>query len=50
MGFPGGSVVTNLPAMHEMPVRFLGWDSPMEKEMAIHASILPEKSHDRGAW
>ena len=40
MGFPGGSVIKNLPAMHEMQVRFLGWEVPMEKEMAIHVSIL----------
>ena len=40
MGFPGGSVVKNLPVMQEMQVRFLGWEDPLEKEMATHSSIL----------
>ena len=30
----------NLPAMQETWVRFLGWEDPLEKEMAIHSSIL----------
>ena len=38
MGFPGGSVVKNLPAMQE--TRVLGWEVPLEKGMAIHSSIL----------
>ena len=33
-------VVKNLPAMQETQVRFLGWEDPLEKEMAIHSSIL----------
>ena len=24
-------LVKNLPAMHETPVRFLGWEDPLEK-------------------
>ena len=40
MGFPGGSVVRNLPAMWETQVRFLGWEDPLDKEMATHSSIL----------
>ena len=45
MGFPGGSVVKNLPAMQEMQVQSLKIDSileedPLEKEMATHSSIL----------
>ena len=40
MGFPGGSVVKNLPAKQEMCVRSLGWEDPLEKEMATHSSIL----------
>ena len=32
--------VKNLPAMQEIPVRFLGWEDPLEKRMAIHSSIL----------
>ena len=31
--------VNNLPAMQETGVRFLGWDDPLEKEMATHSSI-----------
>ena len=32
--------VKNLPAMHETWVQSLGWNNPLEKEMAIHSSIL----------
>ena len=32
--------VKNLPAMQETQVRSLGWDDPLEKEMATHFSIL----------
>ena len=42
-GFPGGSVVKNLPAMQEtqkMLVRSLGREDPLEKGMATHSSIL----------
>ena len=31
--------VKNLPAMQETWVRSLGWDDPLEKEMATHSSI-----------
>ena len=40
MGFPGGSVVKNPPAMQETQVWPLGWEDPLEKEMATHSSIL----------
>ena len=30
----------NLPAMQETQVRSLGWEDPLEKEMATHSSIL----------
>ena len=50
MGFPGGSVVKNLPAMQETRVRSLGQEDPLEKEMATHSSILMENPMDRGAW
>ena len=33
-------MVKNLPAMRETRVRSLGWEDPLEKEMAIHSSIL----------
>ena len=39
-GFPGGSVVKNLPAMQEMQVQSLSQEDPLEKEMATHSSIL----------
>ena len=32
--------VKNLPAMQETWVQSLGWDDLLEKEMAIHFSIL----------
>ena len=39
-GFPGGLEVKNLPAMLETQVPSLGWEDPLEKEMATHSSIL----------
>ena len=39
MGVPGGSD-DNLPAMHKIWVRSLGWDDPLQKEMATHCVIL----------
>jgi len=30
----------HLPAMRETRVRSLGWEDPLEKEMATHSSIL----------
>ena len=33
-------LVQNLPAMQETQVWFLGWEQPLEKEMATHSSIL----------
>jgi len=39
-GFPGGSDVKNLPAMHEFPVPSLGQEDLLEKRMATHSSIL----------
>ena len=35
--------VKNLPAMQETWVQFLGQEDPLEKEMAIHSSILAWK-------
>ena len=29
-----------LPGMQETQVRSLGWEDPLEKEMAAHSSIL----------
>ena len=39
-GFPSGSAVKNLPAVPKMQVRSLGWEDPLEEEMATHSSIL----------
>ena len=39
-GFPGGSVVKNLPVMLEMQVQSLGQEDPLEEEMATHSSIF----------
>ena len=36
-------MVKCLPAMRETQVRFLGWEDPLEKEMAIHSSTLAWK-------
>ena len=33
-------MVKTLPAMQEIQVRSLGWEDPLEMEMATHASIL----------
>ena len=33
-------MVKNLPAMQETRVPSLGWEDRLEKEMAIHSSIL----------
>ena len=35
--------VKRLPTMRETQVRFLGWEDPLEKEMAIHSSTLAWK-------
>ena len=39
-GFPGGSVVKNLPAKQETQVQSLGREDPLEKEKATPSSIL----------
>ena len=36
-------LVKNLPAMRETWVRSLGWEDPLEKEMATYFSILAWK-------
>ena len=46
MGFPGGSVVKNLPAMQEpqeLQVRSLGPEDPLEESMATHSSVIAGK-------
>ena len=39
-GFPGGSVVKNLPAKQETRVQLRGQEVSLEKETASHSSIL----------
>ena len=42
-GFPGGSAVKNPPAMQKLKetrVQSLGQEDPLEKDMAMHFSIL----------
>ena len=36
-------MVKRLPTMQETWIRSLGWEDPLEKEMAIHSSILAWK-------
>ena len=36
-------MVKRVPAMWETWVRSLGWEDPLEKEMATHSSILAWK-------
>ena len=36
----GGSVVKNPLAMQERQVPSLGWEDPLEKEMATHSSVI----------
>ena len=45
--------VKRLPAMRETRVRFLGWEDPLAKEMAIHSSTLAWKipwTEEPGPW
>ena len=36
-------MVKNPPAVEETWVQSLGWEDPLDKEMATHSSILPCK-------
>ena len=38
--FPVAQTAKNLPAVQETGVRSLGWEGPLEKEMASHSSIF----------
>ena len=40
MGFPGSSLVKNPPAMQETPVRFLGWEDPLERDRLLTPIFL----------
>ena len=51
-GFPGDSD-GSLPAMQDTWVWSLGWEDPLEKEMATHSSILAWKilwTEEPGGW
>ena len=54
LGFPGGSVVKNLPAKQKARVRSLGGEDPLEKAVATHSSILaweiPWTEEPGGLW
>ena len=44
-------LVKNLPALWETWVQSLGWEDPLDEEMATNSSSLAWKtSMDRGAW
>ena len=53
-GFPDGSAVNNLPVMQEfqeIKVQSLGWEDPLEEDMATHSSILARRiPRTDGAW
>ena len=36
-------LVKTLPTMQETQIQFLGWEDPLEKEMATHPSILAQE-------
>ena len=36
-------LVETLPAMQETRIQFLGWEVPLEKEMATHFRILAQE-------
>ena len=40
LGFPGGSLVKNLPANAGVEARSLHQEDPLEKEMATHSNIF----------
>ena len=44
-------LIKNPPAMQETWVQSLGWEDPLEEEMATYFSILAWRIPvDRGAW
>ena len=42
--------IKNLPTMQKTWVGFLGWEDPLDKEMATHSSVLDGEALDGGAW
>ena len=50
-GLPWWLRLKNLPAVQKTWVQSLGWEGPLEEEMATHSSILAWRiPMDRGAW
>ena len=50
-GFSGGPAVKNPPAYRRLQRRALGWEDPLEEEMATHSHILAWKNPmNRGTW
>ena len=45
MGFPGGKMVKNLPAMQETQIRSQRWEDPLENGMAYTSVFLPGEFH-----
>ena len=45
LGFPGGSVARNLPAVQEARVQSLGGEDPLETRMGTCSRILTGESH-----
>ena len=43
MGFPGDSVVKNLPAVQGVRVKSLDQKDPLEEEMAVRSSIPAQR-------
>ena len=39
-----------MQVMQKMCDQYLGWEDPLEEEMATHSSILAWNHMDRGAW
>ena len=53
LGVPGGSVVNSPPAMQEiqeMQFQSLGWEYPLEEDMATHSSNLAWRIPWTGVW
>ena len=54
LGFPGGSVVKNLPTVQETLVQSLGLEDLLEEDMATHSNILawriPWTEEPGGLW
>ena len=50
MGFPGGLVVKNSPAMQEMRVQSQSWEDTLKEEIASLQYSCQKNPMDRGTW